>query len=295
MHLSIRRPIAFILVLASFGLAFETKAQTSEDVAFSISATELLEVLATSDVTVLHVARDSADYRAGHVDGAGFLSLNEIAVSRDAQQRMLPSWEVLKEVFESAGISNDSRVVLYGEMNGLAATRAFFALDYTGHTKMSVLDGGYSAWQAVGGAVSMDDSPSPERGTYLVKLNQERVITASEIESLLGKVTMIDARSSAEYSGENPGNGIMRPGHIPGAISLDWQENLTEGGIMRPLSNLASKYAEAGERVIVYCRTGMKASYSYFVARSLGLDVALYDGSFSDWSNNTNFPVEEGE
>ena len=141
----------------------------------------------------------------------------------------------------------------------------------------------------------MEDSPESNRGTYRVTVQPHRIVTANQLDSSIGKVAIMDARSTEEHSGENPGNGITRPGHIPGAISMDWQMNLTDEGLMHPLSDLSMHYPETDERVIVYCRTGMKASYAYFVARSLGLDVALYDGSFSDWSNNTNFQVQTGK
>jgi thiosulfate/3-mercaptopyruvate sulfurtransferase len=294
MYAFVRRLSTLFLLLSVLGLTSDVYAQTSNESGFSISASELIDLMPNSDVVVLHVARDSSDYRTGHIEGARFLSLNHIAVTRDAQQRMLPDWKALQDIFESVGISNDTYVVLYGEMNGLAATRAFLALDYMGHGKMSVLDGGFAAWQAEDGAISTEATSPIMPGKYRVKVHPQRIVTANQLESSIGEVAIIDARSIGEYSGGKPGNGITRPGHIPGAISMDWQMNLTDDGLMRPVSDLSKDYPVIGERVIVYCRTGMKASYAYFVARNLGLNVALYDGSFSDWSNNTRFPIETG-
>jgi thiosulfate/3-mercaptopyruvate sulfurtransferase len=108
---------------------------------------------------------------------------------------------------------------------------------------------------------------------------------------------IIDARPPAEFSGETPGEGITRPGHIPGARNLFWQDlvesadnpRLKDEAELRRLFREAG--AEPGRTVVAYCRTGGQSAFLYTVARHLGYDVRMYDGSFIDWSR-TQYPVE---
>lgn len=259
-----------------------------------VSAEWLADHLGEPDLAVLHVGPDSSAYLAGHVPGARFLPLSAVAEDRDDQLNLLPSEAALKEAFEMAGVSDGDHVVLYGDMNGLAAARAFFALDVHGHGRVSVLDGGLGAWRAAGGAVSAE-APTARRGSFSPRLRADRVVDAAWVEARRGdpEVVLVDARPAAEHTGEMPGEGIQRPGHIPGSVGLFWREDVREDGTLR------ARYAAAGvlpgREVVTYCRTGVQASYAYFVARLLGLSPRLYDGSFHDWSNNTDYPVARGD
>ncbi|MFQ5853769.1 MAG: sulfurtransferase, partial [Candidatus Binatia bacterium] len=108
---------------------------------------------------------------------------------------------------------------------------------------------------------------------------------------------LVDARSPGEFDGKVPGREISRPGHIPGAVSVDWIRNLTvEPRQFKSSPKLARIYRKAGatpdKEIIVYCRTGMRASHDYFVLRLLGYQkVRLYDGSYVEWSADTTLPV----
>jgi thiosulfate/3-mercaptopyruvate sulfurtransferase len=113
-------------------------------------------------------------------------------------------------------------------------------------------------------------------------------------------VALIDARPAEEYSGERPGDGVPRGGHIPGAANLFWMQHVVsrENPLMRPAAELRRLYESAGaapgRKVVTYCRTGGQASHSYFTAKYLGYDVVMYDGSYFEWSNATDTPVESG-
>ncbi|HEU0051871.1 MAG TPA: rhodanese-like domain-containing protein, partial [Longimicrobium sp.] len=112
-----------------------------------VSVEQLSRRLAEANTVVLHVGRDRASYDAGHIPGARFLALSDIVTERDGVPNELPSVDALDQAFEAVGVSDDSRVVLYGDLAGLAAARAFFTLDYLGHTP-ALLDGGLEAWRA---------------------------------------------------------------------------------------------------------------------------------------------------
>jgi thiosulfate/3-mercaptopyruvate sulfurtransferase len=266
-----------------------------------VSAAELAKLLDHKDVVVLHVGRDRASYDAGHVPGARYLPLGAIVVEENGIPNELPPVAQLDSVFESVGVSDDSRVVLYGDLGGLAAARACFTLDYLGHARVGLLDGGLDVWKAEGHPVSTEASATVARGSFTPRPQGERVVTAGWVNAHLKdpKVVLIDARPPAEYSGAEAGGGVDRPGHIPGARNLFWRTllasdqdpQLRSHDVLRGLFEGAG--AEMGKTIVTYCRTGVQASFDYYVARYLGYDdVKMYDGSFIDWSRRNELPVE---
>jgi len=299
MHSSFRPSYLFLvafLVVAVAGCSAQEKAVIVGNPQFLMEASELPEILQHEDVVILHIASNSMDFESGHIPGARFLNLNSIAINGENVQRDLPLVDSLTAAFQAAGVNNGDRVVLYESGSGMSVTRAFFALDYMGFTSMSVLDGGLNAWVESGGEVETGPQMNPVvAGTLQAIVQPGKVVTADEVFAQLDTHVLLDARSAEEFSGEKPGGTISRGGHIPGALSLDWSNHLTQDGTLKPMVELRFLYAAAQDQpTIVYCRTGMKASHSYFVARYLGLDVSLYDGSFYDWSNLTDYPVEMG-
>jgi thiosulfate/3-mercaptopyruvate sulfurtransferase len=110
-------------------------------------------------------------------------------------------------------------------------------------------------------------------------------------------VALLDARPPAQFAGTEAGDGVPRPGHIPGAGSLFWEELLrsTDLPLLKDVETLRALFrragAEPGDTVVAYCRTGMQASFAYFVARYLGYETRMYDASFMDWSRRAELPV----
>jgi len=250
-------------------------------------------------VVVLHVARQQDHYEEGHIPGARFLPLSTFAVNRDNQVNLLPEAAVLRDALQGVGISDGARIVVYGDFDGLAAARAFFALDVHG-LDVAVLDGGLEAWQAAGHPLTTKAPLPAERGSLTLDFDAGRVLVADEVAARIERegTVLVDARPPEQHTGEEPGENISRAGHIPGSVNLFWEEDLQKDGTMRPIDELRGRYAEAGvtagREVVTYCRTGVQASHAYLVTRLLGLDPLIYDGSFHDWSNNTGYPVATG-
>jgi thiosulfate/3-mercaptopyruvate sulfurtransferase len=249
-------------------------------------------------VVVLQVGAERAAYDRGHIPGARFLAVGSYVATVGSLANELPSVEHLDSVFESVGVSDDAHVVIYGPP--LAAARAFFTLDYLGHgDRASLLDGGLERWRAEGRPLSTE-SPSFSRGNFTPRPQPEQVVDAAWVSEHLGdpRVALVDARPESQYTGAEAGEGISRPGHIPGAGSLFWEKLIHSPAdpVLEDPEKLRALFHEAGvepgDTVVTYCRTGMQASFAYFVARYLGYETRMYDGSFIDWSMRPELPVE---
>ena len=249
-------------------------------------------------LVIVQVDRDPGLYQDGHIPGARFLPLRSIVVERAGVPNELPEVAVLDSVLASVGISAERSIVIYGEP--LAAARLFFTLDYLGlGDQASLLDGGLAAWKAAGQPVTRD-LPAARAGRLSSRARREVVIDAAELAGRLGDSTLVvlDARPPAEWSGATAGDGVPRAGHIPGARSFFWR--LALAGAEPPylkepavLAKLLGRTGVAPDReVITYCRTGVQASYLYYVARTLGYRPRMYDGSFLEWSRLADLPVE---
>lgn len=268
-----------------------------------VSTGELARRLNDPRTVVIHVGRDRAGYDAGHIPGARFLPLSSLVTEVDGIPNELPPPAQLEAAFEAVGVGDGTRPVLYGDLEGLAAARAFFSLDYLGKTDGALLDGGLEQWRAENRPLETA-APTIRPGSLTVRLRPDVLADADYIRANLDNdstFVLIDARPAAEFTGETPGAGVTRPGHIPGAHNIFWRSALVSDTDLRLRSPhvLAAAYtladAAQGDTVVVYCRTGVQASHAYFVGRYLRRPVKMYDGSFIDWSRRgEEYPVETG-
>lgn len=253
-------------------------------------------------VVVLHVGRDRTSYDAGHIPNARLLLLSDIVVTRNGIPNEMPPVEKVKAAFEAVGVSNDKRVVLYGDMMGLLASRAYFTLDYLGvGAKAALLDGGLEKWKAESRPVRREAAKfAPAKLT--IKARPELIVDTAQVQKALSRkaTRLIDARPPEEFAGTKAGDGVPRPGHIPGAKNVFWVENLQsqQNPVLKPAAEMKASYERAGlkqgDRPIVYCRTGVQAAHDYFTLKMLGYAPVLYDESFLVWSNTFGTPVETG-
>ena len=254
-----------------------------------VSADELAALLKDPAVVVVAVGNSADDFTAGHVPGARFVLYRDIAPDIDGLQSELPPIETLRRVLANAGISDRSKVIVYGST--IAATRLFFTLDYFGHPDVRVLNGGLAAWKARGGALEVSPPPAATASALTPRPEPDRVVSADWIKERLSspKMTLLDARPDAEFTGADGGmNGMHVKGHLPDAQQLVWNTLLDSSGKFLPDAELRRKYeaigAAKGTPLVSYCMIGMRASVTYFVARHLGYDARMYDGSIVDWT-----------
>ncbi|MBO0862283.1 MAG: sulfurtransferase, partial [Chloracidobacterium sp.] len=260
------------------------------------------------DVFVIHVATDRKHYDDGHLPGARFLSSKAILTTRNGVANELPAVADLQKLFEQLGVGDTGRIVIYGENSGLLAARVYFTLDYLGHgDRAALLDGGIEKWKAENRMVERQPvktepakftpRPRPQVVVGFDTVRNLSRVAANAASPENASVAIVDARPEDQYIG----NQTPRSGHIPGAASVYWLNNLEskENPAMKPVSELSRLYEaaglRAGQKVVTYCNTGMQASHSYFTLKYLGYDVTMYDGSFSEWSKVEGAPVATGK
>ena len=300
-----KRPSIVLLALSllaafapSVSAADENKVQSS-----LIVSTEWLAKHLNDDSLVLLQVGDKGEYLAGHIPGAQFIVPADISTPRGAGLTLeLPSVDQLKAAFEKLGITDKSRIVVYFGKDWVTPTaRVFMTLDYLGlGDRTSILDGGLPAWRAEGRPVTAE-LREPKRGSLTPRPNTKLVVDAAWVSANLNKpgVAIVDARAVKFYTGAEAGS-MPRAGHIPSARNIPFSSVVDDPtNKFKSVEALRALFDAAGvkqrDTVATYCHIGQQASLLYFVARYLGYEAHLYDGSFEDWSHRPELPVEKSE
>ena len=238
-------------------------------------------------------------YLAGHLPSAVYVDLDtELAAppSPEAGRHPLPDVAALEAAARRWGVREGSSVVAYDASGGTSAARAWWLLRWAGVGDVRLLDGGLDAWTAAG--LSLESGQVvPESGDVVLRPGALPTIDADAAASWARDGALLDARAGERYAGEvEPVD--PRAGHIPGAISAPTGQNLTEGGTFLPADRLRERFralgAAAGAPVAVYCGSGVTAAHEVAALASIGVEAALYPGSWSQWSNDESRPVATG-
>lgn len=235
-------------------------------------------------------------YLDSHIPGAVYAHLDEDLSgppATDNGRHPLPTPDALNALFSRLGISQDSQVVAYDNANGMIAARLWWMLRYMGHDLVAVLDGGWAAWQESGfRTASGPETNKPTRfeGTpnpsWLVRMNE-----VSDADLL------IDSRAPGRYAGESEPIDAQA-GHIPGAVNYFFQNNWDDDGRYLPSDQLALKMKELlgdtdPDEAVFYCGSGVSACANLLALADAGLgNGRLYVGSWSEWSRDSNNPIE---
>jgi thiosulfate/3-mercaptopyruvate sulfurtransferase len=251
-------------------------------------------------------------YAAGHIPGARFADLNldlSSPVTSTSGRHPLPRPDLLADFFAAAGIGDETQVIAYDDANGSFAARAWWLLRWLGHDAVAVLDGGFKAWVAAGGAAggapleSGESPPLPGRAKppFTVSLRPETVLTAADVQRALGdpRRLLVDARAAERFAGTvEPLDRVA--GHVPGAVNHPFTANLREDGRFLPPGELRRRWltriggTEPSDAILM-CGSGVTACHNILAMTSAGLPGGkLYAGSWSEWIRDPERRVARG-
>ena len=254
-------------------------------------------------VKIVEVDENPALYAEAHIPGAiGFDWRNDL---QDQVKRDFLGPEDFGRLFGEHGISDDDTIVLYGDRNNWFAAYTYWYLKYYGHDKVLLMNGPREKWIAEGRPTSTE-VPSPEPATFTAKPGDDAIRAKRDevLAALESDTKLVDVRSPQEYSGEviamagYEQEGAQRGGHIPGAASVPWAQAVREDGTFKSADELRELYGAKGVTedadVIAYCRIGERSAHTWFVLHELlgNQRVKNYDGSWTEWGNLVNVPIE---
>lgn len=260
------------------------------------SPEEVKERLGDEAQLVIDV-RSTADYVRGHIPDAVHFDIYGISLNDTRPEPLSAFMWMVSYLMAHRGVDYDRSVVFYQENSGFKSARGFWFLEYFGLPEVRVLDGGFNAWTAKSFPVSQD--PVDPKPTQFVSEHPiaDRIASADDILSRMGapNVCILDTRSDDEYVGKMV--RAKRGGAIPGAIHIEWTNNLDEQGCYKSASELRAMYVGRGitsEKLIIpYCQGGYRSAHAYLALRLIGYpNVRNYVGSWKEWGDMEELPIE---
>lgn len=230
----------------------------------------------------------------GHIPGAVHFDIDDIADTTSGLPHMLPDAVKFSSRMRRLGLGDGNRLIIYDQNRFFAAARVWWMMRVMGQLDVKVLDGGLQAWTEAGGA--LDDLPTqPGERHFTPRVRSDLVMDARGMEQLVGsaRVRIIDARPDGRFFGREPEPRADLPsGHIPGSINVPGSALLTPNGYLKPEAELKKLLGEASAPTVATCGSGVTAAITALALARLGnWDVAVYDGSWTEWASDPARPI----
>lgn len=267
------------------------------DLPLLIEPKDLRPLLGQADLRLVDLCKETT-YQQLHIPGALHLPYRQIVASCHPVHGLLPAPDPLEQLFSRYGIGDETHVIAYDDEGGGNASRLLWTLEAMGHRQYSLLNGGLQAWANEGHPFNRETATF-QAASFNARPSPGVVAEAAYIMQRLGSTDLAlwDARSTQEYQGIS--RFSQHPGHIPGAVNLDWlavmdrERNLRLKSAAELGSLLANLAITPDKEVITYCQTHHRSSLTWFVLKYLGFAQARgYPGSWSDWGNRDDTPKE---
>ncbi|WP_299030235.1 sulfurtransferase [uncultured Thermanaerothrix sp.] len=272
---------------------------------YLVETTWVAEHLEDPSIRLVESNEDPLLYETGHIPGA--VKVDWFTTLQHPLRRDFIDQFEFETLCSRLGISNDTTVVFYGDKHNWFACYAFWLFAYYGHEHLKIMNGGRAKWVAEGRPLTRDIPTYPPT-QYRAKPPDTsiRAFRDEVLRHMEQRLPLIDVRSPQEYSGEllhmpgYPQEGAQRGGHIPGAVNIPWAQAVTpENSTFKSPDELRTLFESHGitpdKEIIAYCRIGERSSLTWFVLKYLlGYPrVKNYDGSWTEWGNLVNVPIEK--
>jgi len=274
-----------------------------------IDANELSALLTTEPVVIIDT-RAPEEYAISHIPGA--VNVREIFsyLSTSSTEGLIAMQDLFAELLGKAGLSGKELAVIYEDAMNTGygqSCRGYFLLKFLGYPKVSILHGGYRAWQDAG-LPTTSEITTPEAKTFPLNINTSLLIDKEQMRESLSDPSLIklDVRDLDEWMGESSSpygvDFCPRKGRIPGAVLIEWYALMKEkdGVVMfRPKEEIQAIAREVGitpdSSVNIYCFKGARASNTFVALSEAGIkDLRIYFASWNEWSRDPSLPIEEG-
>jgi thiosulfate/3-mercaptopyruvate sulfurtransferase len=234
-------------------------------------------------------------YAAAHLPGAIHVSPTAIVSGIRPAVGTLPGLDHLNALFSSIGYSAEKQVVAYDDEGGGWAGRFIWTLDVIGHKASSYLNGGLHAWAALNLPLTSELPVIKAQPTQL-SIDKQFIAEKEDVLAAISdsKIQIWDARSAEEYNGTKVVS--KRGGHIPGAINLDWLDTMDRDNHLKLREDIESlvesKGFERSKEIITHCQSHHRSGLTYLIGKMLGYNIRAYPGSWSEWGNEPETPIE---